>query len=181
MINSLTTEKPLAAAQSYRHAAQSARKSHPTDIRPPKPATRLDRRLVCYRRNALWLVVLGADSPRVSGLDWLSLEVQVLAGLLRLALLGSVILHTDDELLTRARVADVLDADVDALLDVAVADLSVEDDADCGLGDVVDDTGLAVVDLVWLWRLLVVFANRGMCSISGDRGSRKWPLLMELH
>lgn len=42
----------------------------------------------------------------------------------------------------------MLDADVDALLHVAVADLAHEDDADGGLGYVVDHTGLAVVDLV---------------------------------
>jgi hypothetical protein len=42
----------------------------------------------------------------------------------------------------------VLDADVDALLEVAVADLPLKDDADSRLGDVVDNARLAVVDLV---------------------------------
>ena len=46
--------------------------------------------------------------------------------------------------------ANVLDADVDSLLDVSVADLSVEDNADSVLGHVVDDACLSVVDFVWL-------------------------------
>lgn len=141
-------------------------KAIPTTCAHEKPPTHLDRRLVCYRSNTLWLVVLGADSPRLSWHERLSLEVEVLAALLGLALLGRVLLDTSDELLPRARVTDVLDADVDALLDVAVADLSVEDDADSGLGDVVDDAGLAMVDLVWLWEMSVVLWGGGRGSIS---------------
>lgn len=42
----------------------------------------------------------------------------------------------------------MLDAHVDALLHELVADTLVHDDADGGLGHVVDDARLAVVDLV---------------------------------
>ena len=42
----------------------------------------------------------------------------------------------------------MLDADIDSLLEIAVADLLVDDDADGGLGHVVHDARLAVVHFV---------------------------------
>jgi len=74
--------------------------------------------------------------------------VNVLSALLGLASLSGVGLDTSEELVSAAGLADVLDADVEALLDVSVADLSEDDDADGRGGYVVDDTGLSVVELV---------------------------------
>ncbi len=42
----------------------------------------------------------------------------------------------------------MLKSDVEALLDVSVLDLLVDNDTYCALGNVVDDAGLAVVDFV---------------------------------
>lgn len=88
------------------------------------------------------------DEVALTGADGLALQVDVDTLLLGLALLDGVLLDTVDELLTGAGVLDVLDADVDALLEVAVADALVQEDTDGGLGNVVDNTGLSVVDLV---------------------------------
>lgn len=100
------------------------------------------------RSDRLREVVGGLDDVSVAGLDGLSLQVQVDALLLGLALLDGVLLDTVDELLAGAGVGDVLNTDVEALLEVTVADTLVDDDADSGLGHIVDDTGLAVVVLV---------------------------------
>ena len=43
----------------------------------------------------------------------------------------------------------MLDSEVDSFLDVTVLNLLIDDDTDGALRDVVDNTGLAVVDLVW--------------------------------
>lgn len=107
---------------------------------------RLDVSVVGDRSDGLGGGAL--DEVGLTGLDGLALQVQVDALLLGLALLLGVLLDTLDEVLTGAGVLDVLDADVDALLDVAVADNLVEEDTDGGLGHVVDNTGLTVVDLV---------------------------------
>lgn len=108
----------------------------------------LNSRLVGNRRNGLRQVVLCRDGVSLPRLNGLPLQVNVCALSLRnLPLLG-VGLDTVDELLSALGVLDVLDADVDTLLDVSVADLLVDDDTDRRLGDVVDNASLAVVDLV---------------------------------
>jgi len=67
---------------------------------------------------------------------------------LRLLLQFGILFDSTDKLFSGARKGDVLDSEVDALLDVPVLDFLIDDDSDCALCDVVDDAGLAVVDLV---------------------------------
>lgn len=43
----------------------------------------------------------------------------------------------------------MLDSEVDALLDVPVLDLFVDNDTNRAFRDVVNNTGLTVIDLVW--------------------------------
>ena len=91
---------------------------------------------------------------------------------LGLGLEGGVGLDTADELLAGAGERDVLNAEVDALLDVAVLNLLVDDDTDGGLGNVVDDTSLSMVNLVWhtmakISMLSLDVQTRGSLMISG--------------
>lgn len=100
------------------------------------------------RGDGLGDVGIHGDEVTLTGHGGLTLEVEVDTLLMGLALLLGILLDTIDEILTGTRVLDVLDPDADALLDVAVADDLVQEDTDGGLGHVVDNAGLAVVDLV---------------------------------
>lgn len=142
------TSPPSFVSHSSTMSSSSANGKSPNPIYKTN-APRLNVSVVGDRSNVLRLLLLGADRPGAAGHDWLALEVDVdVLGLCGDAL-GRVGLDSVQELVSAARFADVLDADVDALLDVSVADLSEDDDADGALGDVVHDTGLSVVDLVW--------------------------------
>lgn len=109
---------------------------------------RLDMGVVRDRGDGLGDVGIHGDEVTLTGHGGLTLEVEVDTLLMGLALLLGILLDTIDEILTGTRVLDVLDPDADALLDVAVADDLVQEDTDGGLGHVVDNAGLAVVDLV---------------------------------
>ena len=82
----------------------------------------------------------------LTGLDGLPLEDNLLSGLGGLDLLGGVGLDSVQEFLSALGVLDVFDSDVDSLLHVSTVDDLVTDDSNTSGRDVVDDTGLSVVD-----------------------------------
>jgi hypothetical protein len=86
---------------------------------------RLDGRLVRDGCDALGDVVGEGNRPCLPGSGRQALQVLGNALLLGLLGLGVVLLDALEEVLARAGQADVLNADVDALLEVPVADLLV--------------------------------------------------------
>ena len=96
------------------------------------------------------LSVLTGGGKEVSGTGLLggTLEVDLdssLGGLGLGSLVGNL---TGEDLLLALGLADVLDANVDALLKDAAVDELVHTDTNGGLGNIEDDTGAAVVVLV---------------------------------
>lgn len=137
----------LAMLSSFPSGRNTTRKNEaPSHSFPNKHL--LDRSLVRQRSNSLRRVVGQRDGASFPGKSRQSLNLDgntIGSGLL----LGlGVGLDSLQEILTRSGGLDVLDSDVDALLDVSVPHLFVNDDTNRRLGDVVDNTSLAVVDLV---------------------------------
>jgi hypothetical protein len=89
---------------------------------------------------------------------------QLTSLLLGLPLLGSVADNSVQELLPALGVLDVLDPQVDTLLHVSTVDDLVADNTDTSGRDVVDDTGLSVVEFVGLQKQQRMAAT----SVSND-------------
>jgi hypothetical protein len=143
-----TTENPKTPAKQAHFIARSREPNLSTTTNTPPNKIHLDSSFVRKRGEGFRKVVLGRHSAGLARLHGLTLQVDVGAIGLGLSLLRGVLLDTVDELGTAAGVVDVLDADVYTLLHVAVVDTLVDDDTDSGLGNVVDDTGLTMVDFV---------------------------------
>ena len=109
----------------------------------------LDEGFVRNWGQGLWNVTFGGNDGGASWLSWLSLQLNGLTLSLGFSLQSSVGLDSVQEFLTTSRVLDVLDSQVNSLLDVSVADDLVDDNTNGRLGNVVDNTSLTVVVLVW--------------------------------
>ena len=107
----------------------------------------LDRRLIRHRHHRLDPIP-HLHRPRIPRHHRLPLQMHTLPTLLRFLLLPRILFDSGQKLLSGPRVVHVLRPHVHPLLHVPVADALVDDDADGGFGDVVDDARLAVVHFV---------------------------------
>ena len=129
----------------------------------------LNRRLIRNRHHSLH-PQFRIDRPLQPWTQRLPLQKHVDALSLRLLLLARVVFYSIDEFLSRSGEGDVLDAHVNSLFDVAIADTLVDDHADGGFGDVVDDASFAVVDFVrhTVLRVNILFRRPEVCSMARE-------------
>lgn len=146
---------PFAVSEPHAKTKASNRNvNHQNPVPTPENSTLtlsrllLDGGLVGDGCQGLGAVLLEGDLSCLAGQRGLSLHLDGRALSLCLGLQRGVLLDSAQETLTGSGRLDVLDAEVDALLDVSVLDLLVDDDTNGGLGNVVDDASLTVVDLV---------------------------------
>jgi len=112
-------------------SSTSKEETQPNPIhKHPTQTSNLDRSLVRDRSDGLGNVILHRNGTGFSGHGWLSLQVNVNTLILGLLLQCGVGLNSSDELFSGSGKGDVLDSEVDALLDVTVLDLLVDDDTD---------------------------------------------------
>ena len=93
-------------------------------------------------------VAASGHKVAVTGQGGEALQLHLLAALLGVSTSNLVVLDALLQVLTALARHDMLNADVHALLNVTRTHLLVDDDTEGALGDVEDDTGLAVVELV---------------------------------
>merc|ERR1712117_45849 len=99
--------------------------------------------------DKLFAGLLSLDNMSFSWLDWDPLQ-DWLVFVVKVSLSGGfVLVDSVEEAQSRLGVLDVLNSEVDSLGNDVSSDSFVDDDTDGVLGDVVNSTGLTVVDFVW--------------------------------
>ena len=119
---------------------------------------------------------LRVDSPFFPWSQRLPFQEHVHALSLSLLLLHRIILNSSDKFFSRTGKGDMLDANVDPLLDVPIADSFVDYHPDCGFGDIVDDAGFAVVNFVRHTVLIIRnFSDTKQEDMLTLFGQLRWP------
>lgn len=94
-------------------------------------------------------VAFGRDDTGFSWLSWLSLQLDGNTLSLSFSTLGGVVLDSLQKFGSTLGVLDVFNSQTQSLFQVSVTDHLVDDNTNRRLGDVEDNTGLTLVDLVW--------------------------------